>query len=175
MKTTIIRSLLVSAALFAACAFCPVHGAEVEKQPEPQKKEKVNYGDAFLGLALEKTKLYSGKVEDAIGKAVDVTQKEAPELMREFIVWRTWKHALAAMWPISFLLIGIVSAILGFNTKKGWGYDCPSQWAIMTAAGFIMLFFCLISGGYREIEKLVQVTVAPRIYIAEEVMSLIKK
>jgi len=52
---------------------------------EPAKETKTDYKDAFLSFALEKVEDYSGKMESAINKAVDVAQKEIPQVVEEYL------------------------------------------------------------------------------------------
>lgn len=153
----------------------PAFAAEETKQ-EPAKTD---YKDAFLKLALEKSKLYSGKVEDAIGQGVEMAKKEVPELAKEWITWRFYYHLWFVIMPIIVILVSVL--VFGFcfykSGKEGYG---ESGWGVLTiVTGFCGAIAIIMACAHLCCEdhviKLIQINTAPRIYMIEEVAKLIRK
>lgn len=175
---TIIRTLLFAALIGLA----PTIRAEAPVAPETTQTTpaKPSVQDEFLRFVLTKAESYSGKVEDAVGKAIDVAQVEAPETVRQFLVWRAWKHAVNAVAPLLFF--GLGAGVIWF-LRRGWikaekQGDDYTGWVMGTVmssvatfvAGVPMVATVLIPN----LLSFIQIQVAPRIYLLEEVAKLIK-
>jgi hypothetical protein len=140
-------------------------GAELEKKTESTK-------DEFLRFALEKARQYTGAAENAVSSAVDMAQREAPELAKEWIRWRTWYHALC--FAPGLLGLGVSLWFVRLFFKKGGFEDFDSFPIGMTALILSMLSLMTMVAWGPHILKFVLVTVAPRIYIAEQLIEIIK-
>ncbi len=68
---------------FASAADQPEPVKPVQPAAAPAVPVKHDYGNEFLGFALEKAKLYSDKGEMAFSKGVDLAVQEAPIVMAE--------------------------------------------------------------------------------------------
>ncbi len=171
-----IKQLIV--VIMIAIAF-PAFAADEPAKTETKIEAKTDYKDAFLQLALEKSKLYSGKMEDAIGQGVEMAKKEVPELAKEWITWRFYYHLINACVPLVCLIMvmGWIVYWYKVNVKARWD-DEPSHAifivsAIFGSAIFIGLSISIFSEDH--LSKLIQIKVAPRIYMIEEVSKLIRK
>lgn len=147
------------------------------KQQTPQISQ--SYKDAFLRFVLEKAQKYSEKGEQAIGKAVDLATEEAPLLAKEYLHWKFWENLLYFLVP-AFLFVVIGSLDIYFirkGFKLGWGdsYE-PSRW-------WVAVVFCSIGSGisllitFINLDCLftsIQISIAPRVFIIEQLMQLIK-
>jgi hypothetical protein len=170
------KKLISIMALALAFALSIPAYAEDAKPENKKTVEKVDYKDAFLSLALEKTKLYSGKVEDALGKGIDVAQKEAPELAKEWLRWRFYYHLFYTLqFPCLFAVL--IGWICFCHSKSK---SCPrSEWdEVIPMSLFIGFFVLSISFLVMALDghpmKLIQITTAPRIYLIESVAELIR-
>jgi len=130
---------------------------------EPVESNAKSSKDAFLSFVLTKAEKYSGSMEVAVSKAMD----EAPIVAKEFLVWRTWEHGmfLAISWALAFVLV-VTGIILAKEESKD------------TRLGSLALFFCVViipfGIGVEQLFYLIQIQVAPRIYIIEEISKMIK-
>lgn len=173
MKYTkwLVMFLLVIVSAFAA------ESAPVEvKAPVPVK---VNYKDAFLKFALDKAEKYSDKAEQTVVKTVDIAMKEAPELAREFLVWRAWKNGLTFL---TYLIMPFILGIICFKLVKT-AQNAPSESgvefvSVLCAAIFgiwtILMILVLLIDGLSALMDLIQILVAPRIYIIEQLTNMLK-
>jgi len=145
--------------------------------------------DAFLAFALEKAKTYTDKAEVAVSKAVDVVGEEAPVAMKEFLIWRAWMHGIKAISPVVVLTFGLFlffGNILKWTTTeiRPGSYHSETilvkgteKEVILTVLGGVLslsglVSFCVLS--ISNIMSFIQVIVAPRIYIIEQVMGMFK-
>lgn len=147
--------------------------ANVEKQEKPMVSTK----DQFLQFLADKAMTYTDKVEDAIGASIDFAKKEAEPTMREFLVWRSWKHGMTFGFPFLGLVFGFFLVVFNW---KGANLD-PDKYNFNTQGGLVWLgtilifIFGLISFIVLEdLFSFIQIQVAPRIYLIEEVSKLIR-
>lgn len=189
-------------ALLSLCFTSALHAGEAPKTPPPAppaQEQLSSVKDEFLRFTLDKAQKYSGKLESGIGAAVDEAQKQAPELAKEFLLWRFLLAASDVGIPLILALISIWAAIGG---AKGWirvwkeadvaanaradgrrypewaGSEYLKCWrygplAIGGAlASIITLGFTV--GNLGAIGTMIEIYFAPRIYIADQILSLIK-
>ncbi len=160
---------------------------------EPQQAVppvKVDYKDAFLQLALEKAKTYTGAVETAISKAVDVVATESPKLLEEWLKWRFWYHLLHCVIPLSFIaLFGGIAWWGNGNWSVDDALDGDHHSIRKVGAGgccalaCIFTFFSLFvddppstrNAERGHVYSLIQVVVAPRVYAVESAIQLMKR
>lgn len=106
------RSRLATVAFLAAVLFSPIVKADQESVPQTQAAPPVVQAqptkEQFLSLVLSKATTYSGNIENAVGKAVDATEKEAPVLAKQFLVW----HFVQNLLQFSFALVLLVASII---------------------------------------------------------------
>lgn len=185
MKTSKILALILSALLFAA----PVLAAEpAESKPTAVETAasaapgKINYTDAFLGLALEKAKLYSGKAEDAIGKGVDIAMEEAKPTAVEFLRWRAWSHGIKTLFPPLFLGMFIALQLwqwprfeFSYNERLIKGTELNVVASVVAWVGIATCSIGTLVFSIPNFMSLIQLWVAPRIYVIEQVIELMKK
>ena len=152
-----------------------------------------NYQDQFLAFALQKAEKYSGKVEDAIGAAVDAAQKEAPELARQFLVWRFVKSALDIGVPagmfLAFFVVGTVSFYRWMDFYKDPArHDRRGYWTVQAYAkawkvvpfsiiGILGTFGCFINTmvNIPALYTMAEIKYAPHVYLVEQVAALLHK
>jgi len=172
--------IYLALALIALPAF-----AQNPEQPkvEVKQEQKVDMKDAFLGFVLQKAEKYTEKTEAALGKAVDIAKEEAPELAREFIVWRACMHGIKAIFPL--VIICVIIACYIKISKLLWGKHEESprdDWdggaiafnivgGVGGAVGIVFLSFL----SFNNFLPFVQCLVAPKIYIIEQVLNLVQK
>ncbi len=168
-------------------AFClPLFAAEPEKAATPPPvappAAKASYSDAFLGFALEKAKLYSGTIEETIGKGVDLAAKELPETMRQFLVWRAWSHGIKAFVPPIFLALFIALQLWQWPRFEFYYRERLVKGTELNVIASIVAWVGIVASGITSITvsapnlmALVQLWVAPRIYVIEQVISFAKR
>lgn len=150
--------------------------ANVEKRENPAVSTK----DQFLQFLADKAMTYTDKVEDAIGASIDFAKQEAEPTMREFLVWRSWKHGVTAATPMFFIGCGLFGI---WFFRRGWvnakkNNEEMDGWIICFVITLVLTF---IVGGITCAEVIlpntlsfIQIQVAPRIYLIEEVSKLIR-
>jgi hypothetical protein len=185
----LIRSFLILAVisfspLFAenapanATTSAPV--AQVATMP-PQSKS-----DAVLDFILKKAEKYSGTLEEGIAQAVDFAKEQAPLAVKEWLTWRTYE----AIWNIAFpfLVLAILGTCGHFCGKRMLKAIADSDmyretkevtttftWIIVRIlpigipAIFTLVALC------NNIPTIIQIQVAPRVYLIEEAMKLVHK
>ena len=137
--------------------------------------KKVSTSDQFLSFVLSKAEKYSEKGEEAIGKAVDLVMEESKPLAREFIVWRAWKHGMSFVIPLSFAFIAGVSLTYCLYRSKADGFTSDMHITFTVISGFCTFFGGLFTMmNVNELFNFIQVIVAPRVYIIEQAINLIK-
>ena len=104
-----------------------------------------------------------GASKVGIVKAVDFAQEQAPLVVQEFL---KWKFAQATIWTI-VSVIGLV--VLGYFIKKC--FDCIEDSGGASVMGVVFggLFFAMVVfiQLIPNVEQMVKVKVAPRVYIIE--------
>jgi hypothetical protein len=152
--------------------------ADEPAKAEPAAPAKTDYKDAFLQLALEKTKLYSGKIEGTVEKAVDITMKEAPEVAKEYLRWKFWENIVRA--TAIFMASIILTLACVMFVKKGMETRNESAEGPLIAVGVIAgvidvfvlaaLFFEALPSALAAVE----IAIAPRVYLIEQLGHLLK-
>lgn len=173
MKT--IKNIIFLIGLLISVPLMATQTSPVDKEVTTQTN-KIDYKDAFLSFALEKAKTYSDKAEVAVGKAVDYTVKEAPEVAKEYLTWRAWYHGLHFLFPVLGSIILAIVFLLCFR-KATWDNDGPSVYDILTiVTGVSNIFmFTAVCLNIDHLYSFVQINVAPRVYMIEQVMHLFGK
>lgn len=152
---------------------------EVSKQTAPlasEVTEMAKTGNEALRFMLDKAKAYTGKTEDAVGWVVDKIQTEAPETIRQFLLWRQWMHGIYYFLPFTLGVIAVAAFFFCLKRSK-WGYAGPDNayaaWA--TFAGCVAVIWIIITlTSTHELLSLIQIKVAPRIYLIEQLTQLLK-
>lgn len=174
----LVAILAILLASFASYA----QAADASPEPAPAKAAKAAESvlpkasaaaDTLLATILEKAKTYGEKGEIALGKAVDTVSAEAPIVVKEFLVWRAWKAGLTAVGLLFPTLLGLWFAAF---CKKRWSDD--EGWEIGTIITYIVtgvygLISFFVIGGH--VMDIIQIAVAPRIYLIEAAMALVHK
>lgn len=152
-----IKSLLI--ALLIPCLFIPAFAnAEQANKIEANQTPK----DALLTFILDKAKSYSGTLEQNITKAVDFAKEEAPIVVKEFLIWKSWESAIKGF-IIPF--IWVASLILAYLVRNKMDVLSIMLPIIATTVTFVTapLWISNIMG-------FIQIQVAPRIYLIEYAM-----
>jgi hypothetical protein len=178
--SSIILSLLFAVTpLFSQTVESPPAKSPVESKVEMVKRD---YKDAFLSFALEKAEKYSGAAEIAVNKAVDAATEEAPQLAKEFIIWRAWMHGIKALFPMALLAISIVLFLkqfprwtLGYGDSLSAGTPLNVIGSVVGGIGCLVGFAITCLSGLGHFLNFVQILVAPRVYVVEQVMTLFGK
>ena len=178
-------------ALLVLALSVPSHAAETPLPPAattpavtapaaaPQKSSPPSLSqtrDAFLAFALDKAKGYTDKAEIAVSKAVDVVSQEAPLAAAEFLRWRAWMHAIKGLTPLLLGIIGIVVFCWQWGKWKAHGDYLTSgtmgNVVATTAGGIVSLIsgVVFLAAGAGHVLSFVQISVAPRVYMIEQVM-----
>ncbi len=134
-----------------------------------------NYKDAFLALALEKAKSYSGTIENTISKAVDAVQVEAPLIVGEFLRWHLWKAGVS--FGVNLFILSLV-LVLFYKITKWWNETADSDAQFGLVVLFLISIIPLVITSINLFNyslEFIQILVAPRIYLIEQVMVLVKK
>lgn len=131
---------------------------------EPEKTNKTgSTSDQFLSFVLSKAEKYSENVESGLGKAVDIISEETPKVIEEFLTWRAWKAGI-----IGFGCLAIVIILGGGGLFLVLKNDL---WEISPV--FMFLIFPIFFAVQYTLE-FVQIMVAPRVYIIEQALQLVK-
>lgn len=137
--------------------------------------------DAFISFVLDKAKTYTDKAEIAVSKAVDVVSSEAPLLVSEFLRWRVWMHGMSFFIPFVLMCCGFFMFFNFFDRwkmqpygdalKEGEVSDVVAT-VVFGALFLINVIISIVSIGH--LMSFVQVLVAPRVYLVEEVIKVLK-
>jgi hypothetical protein len=160
MKTTL-QSVLVML-LIASFGFAA----------EAKTTKNVDTKDALMSFVLEKANTYSDKTEVAIGKAFDFAVAEIPLVMKEFLMWRTVQHCF------TFFIFSVVSTLIYFYFIRKcfgeqWRDDSDEVSMVGGVVGTIAIFF-MIGAAICEFLNMMQILIAPRIYLIEQGSALLK-
>ncbi len=159
-----------------------VAAKELAAQAAPvtsQATELAKTGNDLLRFMADRAKAYTGRLEDGVNKAIDVVQEQSPIIVAEFLRWRFWMHAIKAATPIVFGLMGIIMFAVGIR-RANW--DGMSPWCFVTIGGGLAVFVGVIGffagAGHESVSGLdhlmscVQIKIAPRVYLLDQVSHL---
>lgn len=118
--------------------------------------------DILKGAKDASSEIY-GASKTGIVKAVDFAQEQAPLVVQEFL---QWKFAQATIWTV-VSVIGLV--VLGYFTKKCFDWIEDSGGASVMGVIFGGFFFALLvfAALIPNVEQMVKVKIAPRVYLIE--------
>lgn len=157
MKTlkAFVMSLAIAASAFAADA--------APKNKEENLKEFV----------LEKAKAYTEKAEMGVNGFVSFVEKEAPVVASEFLQFRFFKHSFAA--GSATALMAVLTTLLAYmllNEKVKEALDGGNYFVAFICFVGVVLIFSLTA--YENIVSAVQIKIAPRVYLLENLAKLVK-
>jgi len=111
-----------------------------------------------------------GASKTGIIKAVDFAQEQAPLVVQEFL---TWKFAQATIWTV-ISVIGLI--VLGYCIKKciNWLEESGGGSMVGILFGVILFVVVMFVGLIPNVEQMVKVKVAPRVFIIEWVSDQVK-
>lgn len=164
---------------WALAAALPVFAADASTTT---KNDASPTKDAFISFVLDKAKVYTDKAEVAVSKAVDVVTTEAPLLVQEFLRWRLWMHGINTFLPIAFLILGFHLFFKQFSKWKMDQYEnrlvegTPANVIATVLSGILTLASLIVSIAVSldHFTRFIQVLVAPRVYLVEEVIKVLK-
>jgi hypothetical protein len=178
MKRVILALTAFAFALVSAALADDSAAQSPANQPQADQSAKVSVQastkDAFLQFALEKAKQYTGVVEDAVSKAIDVASQEAKPMMEEYLRWKAWYHGIIG--------IGVVGGLVVFALVCGVSWIIVSQTnsevmfgvGVVSTIGTFILVLLTASVGASNLMSFIQLQVAPRIYLIEQLRELLK-
>lgn len=104
-----------------------------------------------------------GASKTGIVKAVDFAQEQTPLVVQEFLAW---KFAQATIWTV-VSVIGLI--VLGYIIKKchDWLEESGGGSIIGVIFGGVLFVMVVFMGLIPNVEQMVKVKVAPRVYIIE--------
>jgi hypothetical protein len=137
--------------------------------------------DALSWMA-ERAKVYTGKLEVGLSAAVDAAMVEIPKTLQEYLAWKAAYHAI---FGLSGPIIAIIFMIFMSVAYRKADWRNGDMAVVVTIASGVMIFVCLCAfiiggasrgsmSGFEHTTKLVQIKIAPRIYLIEELGKLIK-
>lgn len=172
MKT---RLLLLSVLLFAPFVSAAESTPEVVAQTKEVAPTKLKVAtDDFLIYAMDRAKSYTGKLEDGVAMAVDTVREQSPLVVAEFLRWRAWKHGICGFVAPAILLLWLPFIIWGLST--GSDHHNTVRFFLGGVAGCFYALVLLMTGPLwaSNIMSFIQIQVAPRIYLIEQVAALVK-
>jgi hypothetical protein len=146
------------------------------------KAKIAHTGADALSWMADRAKAYTGKLEEGLSVAVDKAMVEIPKTLQEYLAWKAAYHAI---FGLSGPIIAIIFMIIMGVAYRQADWSDGDMAAVITIASGVMIVICLwafiIGGASREsmsglehTTKLVQIKVAPRIYLIEELGKLIR-
>lgn len=135
----------------------------VSAQDKDKQADRISNSDRFLSLVLSKAEKYSEKAEEGISKAVDVISEETPKVIEEFLVWRAWKAGIIGFGWLAIAIFGGGGLLFLLYKKNVW-----------EAAPLLIFPTVPMVFGIDYILEFIQIMVAPRVYIIEQAIQLIK-
>lgn len=164
---------------WALAAVLPVFAADASATT---KNDASPTKDVFISFVLDKAKVYTDKAEVAVSKAVDVVTTEAPRLVQEFLRWRLWMHGISTFLPVGLLILGFYLFFKHFGKWKMDAYGnhlvegTPANVIATVLSGVLTLASLIISIAISldHLMRFIQVLVAPRVYLVEEVIKVLK-
>lgn len=132
----------------------------------PQETINTVLIDILKGAKDASSEIY-GASKAGIVKAVDFAQEQAPMVVQEFL---TWKFAHSVIWTIVGV-IALIALVVAFLKFKKLARDSDSGGDIIGffgMVGCVIAFLCVCgSNVIPNVEQMVKVKVAPRVYIIE--------
>jgi hypothetical protein len=123
--------------------------------------------DILKGAKDASSEIY-GASKAGIVKAVDFAQEQAPMVVQEFL---TWKFAQSVIWTVVGVIALVVLTVIFLKLKKlavenaNTGLDVLGFFGMVIC---IITFLCVCGGCViPNVEQMVKVKVAPRVYIIE--------
>lgn len=140
-----------------------------------QSTELAKTGNEALRFILTKAKEYTGKVEDGIGKAVDVAQREIGPTVEQFLRWRLWRHGIYAFSTLFGYLLILGAYAWFWRYSKTWhdDFDQVCGRLVGTVVAGLMISISFSTTCLPNLLSFIQILVAPRIYLIESVSQLI--
>ena len=99
----------------------------------------------------------------------DVAARELPLLVQEYLTWGLWQHGMTAVGLFVLFCAAVWIARWGVLAMRKNNWD----------AGFPMLMLGVVVGiaanvaAFDEVSKVIQVIVAPRVYLLEQLANLV--
>jgi hypothetical protein len=152
------KKLISIAILVLSFGISPLFSQTVEKE-----SVRATTSEQFLSFVLQKAEKYSESVETGVSKAVDVIVEESPKVVEEFLVWRAWKAGFIGFGCLGIVIFGGGGLLFFF-----WRTDFWEASPILIFFIFPAVFACVY------ILEFIQIMVAPRVYIIEQAIQLVK-
>lgn len=166
------KRFITTLLLFAGLAATSLHAAETPADT----KITVDHKDRFLTFIYDKAVAYTEKGEAAFEKAIDLAATEAPLLMEEFLRWRFWYHALHGSLLIAGTLVWVGFAMWLYRRASATHWsdgDWSTSFGVVVVCGIMFGPLPYMRMGHHIFDAL-QVAIAPRVYLLEQVIQLVK-
>ncbi len=142
--------------------------------------------EILTGVKSEGGKIYAG-TKEALGQAYETVKKEAPEVIREFMLWRMLHHGI---WIAVFTTLAVIAFYWSRRFKK-LAADCPPPiktgnyrypWDDHGKEAFTALRYVLVAitslllllGTTINLYPMLKIYAAPRVYIIEYVVKMVQ-
>lgn len=122
-------------------------------------------------------------IKSAAEKIGEFAANEIPPFVEEFLTWKFWEASIeAAFWGIP-VLVSLVWLIFYCKKTFHWAVEMDknsksydSCWILIpvvsTCAAIAMFFLC---APYSQIKDMIQIKVAPKVYLLEQAAKIIKQ
>lgn len=153
----------------------PVQPVAAPPQAPSAGTRIANTGADALELMLAKAKQYGGRIEDGLSQAVDYGMKEAPIMVAEWLKWRFWQNILPAVFGTLLHIACVIFYICLWRASKNWGGDNMALsriFGVIFGGGVNAIILCNFTAPH--IMTSLQIWIAPRIYLIEELSKLVK-
>lgn len=138
--------------------------------------------EILTGIKTESAKLYV-TTKEALVKAYDTVSKEAPEVVKEFMLWKFVHHAI---WLGLFAVISATAYYWSRHFKKA-AEACPpptprayrpdddhdkSLFIALRYVFVVVALILMLVGGFTNLYSMLKIKLAPRVYIIEYVVDM---
>lgn len=132
--------------------------------------------DRTLQMITDRMDKYMDKTEFAIGKVVDIAIEETPKVIHEYLTWKVYVSVFYCIMPILFLSSTV------YATKKSWikANFSDLYWNRYATIGLIGLISSIVSAIWviiawiDYVPTIIQIWIAPRVYLIDQLGNFIK-
>lgn len=118
-------------------------------------------------------------IESAASKINDFATEQIPPFIHEYLTWKFWEAAFSAS---LYLILVVVAGVYLAYWKRLWAWTMEKFEdsdgvsllpTLLSAVGVSLLL--IFKFPYDEIKDMIQISIAPKVYLMEKAAELIKK